>query len=247
MVQLGYICDLAGISSCVFNTPIDNFERPHYGRLVIAALAIPQHIATIFVFISVFIRIKEQSLDPRMLIWVVVLAFLIGYIFWEVLSPPREQRTRACHIFPVVRVLNTTNRYQSDQIVNSGLPCAVGSITCSSDFDGSDLFGFHMGTCGIPISLAHSPCRLHLAEPSRDERTVWLNRSLSPDAHCENKSLTSVLSMNAAISSSVVLASRLDSNLAVFALVLFAVQCFALFPILRRKLQVGWESDVANY
>ena len=52
--------------------------------------------------------------------------------------------------------------------------------------------------------------------------------------------------MNAAISSSVVLASRLDSNLAVFALVLFAVQCFALFPILRRKLQVGWESDIAN-
>ena len=95
MVQLEYIGDLAGISSRVFHTSIDNFERPHYGRLVIAALAIPQHIATIFIFISVFIRIKEQSLDPRMLIWVVVLAFLIGYIFWEVLSPPREQRTRA--------------------------------------------------------------------------------------------------------------------------------------------------------
>lgn len=87
--------DLADISLCAFRTSIDNFERPHYGRLVIAALAIPQHIATIFVFISVFIRIKEQSLDPRMLIWVVVLAFLIGYIIWEVLSPPQEQRTRA--------------------------------------------------------------------------------------------------------------------------------------------------------
>ena len=95
MVWLKYIGDLADISFCVFRTSIDNFERPHYGRLVIAALAIPQHIATIFIFISVFIRIKEQSLDPRMLIWVVVLAFLIGYIFWEVLSPPQEQRTRA--------------------------------------------------------------------------------------------------------------------------------------------------------
>lgn len=50
--------------------------------------------------------------------------------------------------------------------------------------------------------------------------------------------LTSVLSMNAAISSSVVLASRLPDDLAVFALVLFAVQLFALFPILRHRLQV---------
>lgn len=51
--------------------------------------------------------------------------------------------------------------------------------------------------------------------------------------------LTSVLSMNAAISSSVVLASRLPDDLAVFSLVLFAVQLFALFPIMRHRLQVG--------
>lgn len=51
--------------------------------------------------------------------------------------------------------------------------------------------------------------------------------------------LTSVLSMNAAISAAVVLASRLHEDLAVFALVLFAVLLFALFPILRHRLQVG--------
>lgn len=51
--------------------------------------------------------------------------------------------------------------------------------------------------------------------------------------------LTSVLSMNAAISASVVLASRLRSNLAVFALVLQAVLLFALFPILRKLLKVS--------
>ncbi|KAG8952750.1 hypothetical protein FRC04_003673 [Tulasnella sp. 424] len=49
--------------------------------------------------------------------------------------------------------------------------------------------------------------------------------------------LTSVLSMNAAISASVVLASRLTSNLHVFALVLYAVQLFALFPLLRQRIQ----------
>jgi len=50
--------------------------------------------------------------------------------------------------------------------------------------------------------------------------------------------LTSVISMNAAISSSVVLASRLSDDLAVFALILFSVQVFALFPMLRQHLQV---------
>lgn len=47
--------------------------------------------------------------------------------------------------------------------------------------------------------------------------------------------LSSVLSMNAAISSSVVLASRLPDDLSVFSLVLFAVQLFALFPMLRHR------------
>lgn len=50
--------------------------------------------------------------------------------------------------------------------------------------------------------------------------------------------LTSVLSINAAISAAVVLASRLHEDLAVFALMLFSVEAFALFPVLRRRLQV---------
>jgi phosphatidylinositol glycan class C protein len=44
--------------------------------------------------------------------------------------------------------------------------------------------------------------------------------------------------MNAAVSASVVLASRLSTNVSVFALVLFSILSFALFPILRRRLQV---------
>lgn len=53
------------------------------------------------------------------------------------------------------------------------------------------------------------------------------------------KRLTSVLSINAAISAVVVLASRLHDDLAVFALMLFSVEAFALFPIFRRRIQVS--------
>ena len=48
-----------------------------------------------------------------------------------------------------------------------------------------------------------------------------------------------MLSINAAISAVVVLASRLHDDLAVFALMLFSVEAFALFPIFRRRIQVG--------
>lgn len=48
-----------------------------------------------------------------------------------------------------------------------------------------------------------------------------------------------MLSINAAISAVVVLASRLHDDLAVFALMLFSVEAFALFPIFRRRIQVN--------
>jgi phosphatidylinositol glycan class C protein len=59
-----------------------------------------------------------------------------------------------------------------------------------------------------------------------------------------NEGLSSVLSMNAAVSASVVLASRLSTNVSVFALVLFSILSFALFPILRRRLQSSCSNAV---
>ncbi|CAM0142714.1 unnamed protein product [Umbelopsis sp. WA50703] len=47
------------------------------------------------------------------------------------------------------------------------------------------------------------------------------------------------LSTNAAIFASVMLASRLQTNMGVFGLTAFAVEWFALFPIFRRHLQVN--------
>ena len=63
--------------------------------------------------------------------------------------------------------------------------------------------------------------------------SVITNRKL-----CPSPRLTSVLSMNAAMSGSVVLASRLRDDISVFALMLFSIQMFALFPILRTRILV---------
>jgi len=51
--------------------------------------------------------------------------------------------------------------------------------------------------------------------------------------------LTSVISMNAAVSASVVLASRLPDDISVFSVVLFSVVLFALFPVLRHRVQAA--------
>lgn len=54
------------------------------------------------------------------------------------------------------------------------------------------------------------------------------------------------LSLNATIFASVLLASRLSSNLHVFGLMSFAVEWFALFPIFRRYFRnVSFQYDVA--
>lgn len=55
------------------------------------------------------------------------------------------------------------------------------------------------------------------------------------------------LSLNAAIFGSVLLASRLQTNFDVFTLMMFAVQSFGLFPLLRRTLGVNAASMQAKY
>lgn len=64
------------------------------------------------------------------------------------------------------------------------------------------------------------------------------HRTRQHSAYPARDSLTSVMSVNAAISASVVLASRLVDDVSVFALMLFSIEAFALFPLLRRRLQV---------
>jgi phosphatidylinositol glycan class C protein len=81
-----------------------NFRPLTYWPLVRAACAITQHLTTIFIFLAVFVRLRERLLDPRLLVWVSIACFLIGYlVWWEfVLGHSRVDRKvrrtqRACY------------------------------------------------------------------------------------------------------------------------------------------------------
>ena len=95
--------------------------------------------------------------------------------------------------------------------------------------------------------LGLSPILKTLTADTSDD-TIWalsvlffLGNLLLHDytcSHTTNIEYPGSLSTNAAIFASVLLASRLPSNGHVFVLMLFAVETFALFPLLRRSIKV---------
>lgn len=65
---------------------VANFKPLTYRYLVRASCAVNQHLATICIFLAVFVKLKESKLDARILVWISVGSFFIGYIIWELLS-----------------------------------------------------------------------------------------------------------------------------------------------------------------
>ena len=66
-----------------------NFRPYTYWQLVILSCPISQHLASIFVFLAVFMRLQQRLLDPRALVWMSAAVFLAGYMAWELLDCSR--------------------------------------------------------------------------------------------------------------------------------------------------------------
>lgn len=180
-----------------------SFTPYTYWPLVLSCCPITQHLGTIFIFVAVFVRLQERSLDARLLLWISVACFLVGYLVWEVLdysSPSRGPLTR-------FKVLKSSLLFFLTLMSLAPVLKTLTAATSSDSIWALSACQFLMNTLLAEYGYAKSG-------PQR---------------------LSSVLSMNAAISSSVVLASRLPDDLSVFSLVLFAVQLFALFPMLRHR------------
>ncbi|KAF8140246.1 phosphatidylinositol N-acetylglucosaminyltransferase [Boletus edulis] len=184
-----------------------NFTPYSYWPLVFMCCAITQHVGTVFVFLAIFVGLKERSVDARVLLWVSVSCSVLGYGIWEILHSSHPS-----NIPP-----NRSKAFKSSLLVFlalMGLAPVLRTLTAATSSDSI----WALSACLFLLNtvLADHSC------------------SMRPGSFTQER-LTSVLSMNAAISSSVVLASRLPDDLSVFSLVLFAVQLFALFPLLRHR------------
>ncbi|RDX55871.1 phosphatidylinositol N-acetylglucosaminyltransferase [Lentinus brumalis] len=187
-----------------------NFRPYTYWHLVILSCPISQHLASIFVFLAVFMRLQQRLLDPRVLVWISVGVFMAGYLAWELLECSRADSQ--------TRYTNRAKTLKASILVFLALMSLSPVLKTLTAATSSDSI------------WALSACLFILNALLADYTPM------NPRSH-QRERLTSVLSMNAAISSSVVLASRLSDDLSVFGLILFSVQSFALFPILRRRIQ----------
>ncbi|PPQ64419.1 hypothetical protein CVT26_002126 [Gymnopilus dilepis] len=201
--------------------------RPYtYWPLVVLSCSITQHLAVIFIFLAVFVRLKEQTLDPRFLVCLSIVSFSVGYAIWHAL----DRRLSVSE--PV------THRLSGPQAAQKG----------NTHVGFADLKAFRSAVMMFLALMSLSPVLRTLTAATSSD-SIWalaavlfsLNALLSDYTVIRQdnaqEGLSSVLSTNAAVSASVVLASRLSSDVSVFSLMLFSIQSFALFPFLRRRLQ----------
>ncbi|KAF8168082.1 phosphatidylinositol N-acetylglucosaminyltransferase [Crassisporium funariophilum] len=183
-----------------------NLKPYAYWPLVILSCAITQHLSTIFIFISVFVRLKEHALDPRSLVCISVTCYFMGYVTWNTFDVKQNDPERHLKTFKSSIMMF---------LVLMSLSPVLRTLSAATSPDS-------IWALAAVLFILNA-----LLSDYRANRT-------ESDIH---EGLSSVLSMNAAVSASVVLASRLSTDVSVFALMLFSIQSFALFPMLRHRLQ----------
>ena len=57
-----------------------------YWPLVLGACTISQHLSVVFVFLAVFTRLLDHTLDPRLLVALSSASFIVGCLVWELLG-----------------------------------------------------------------------------------------------------------------------------------------------------------------
>jgi len=206
-VQDNHVCQKSFLSSLKRNS---SFNPYAYWPLVHLSCAITQQISTTFIFLAVFVLLKQSRIDPRLLVQFSCAIFAVGYVLQQLLVYTWTSRSSI-----YVTHINSVKSSIVIFLALMSLSPVLRTLTAATSSD---------SIWALSAILLVSNAQLADYVPCIGQA---------------QKSLSSVLSVNAAISASVVLASRLNTDIAVLALILFALQSFAFFPVLRRSLQTS--------
>jgi hypothetical protein len=141
------------------NRGIANFKPYTYWSLVSLSCAVTQHLATIFTFISVFVHLKEQLLDPRTLIWLSAGCFVSGYTLWVLFDQTQVAFNERINgrLCPVADFLDCRNAHQfrfissqNLQIFHSYFPSPFVLVSGAADLNRIDVVRLHLGTFSNP-------------------------------------------------------------------------------------------------
>ncbi|KAF7784331.1 hypothetical protein Agabi119p4_496 [Agaricus bisporus var. burnettii] len=191
-----------------------NFKPYTYSSLVLLTCAITQHISSIFIFLGIFFRLRAGVLHPRGILWFSMGAFCVGYVCWSLLSSRQSSDFRGRKITSEQH-LKTLKSSILVFLALISLSPVLRTLTAATSSDSIWALSAVLFTLNVLLA----------------------DYSVMPTNEHGQVRLSSVLSMNAAISGSVVLASRLSTDMAVFALAICSVVTFAFFPLLRRLIQ----------
>ncbi|CAE6413769.1 unnamed protein product [Rhizoctonia solani] len=188
-----------------------NLKQYTYTSLFKTVLPVTQHLSNTALFLSTFAHLKTGRLDPRVLVYLGSGLSILGFGIYEISSPQWGHRLAQALKSSILVFLALAS-----------LAPVLRTLTAATSDD--SIWALAAGLFILHTVLAdYTPERIRVVRDRVDGESQG--------------GLTSVLSINAAVSASVVLASRLQTDIAVFSLMLYAVQSFALLPVLRQRLQ----------
>ncbi|KAA1468249.1 phosphatidylinositol N-acetylglucosaminyltransferase [Dentipellis sp. KUC8613] len=189
-----------------------NFKPHNYWLLMLGSYTVTQHLSTLLIFLVIFVRLMNATFDPRLLMLTCAILFVTGCAIWELLHFTWRGAAHNTHDRRAKTLKGSILVFLALMALSPILRTVTAGISSDSVW-------------------ALSAWLFVLNTAFADYRAVgfWGR---------PRERWTSVVSINAAICAAVVLASRLCDDISVFAFVLFSVELFGLFPVLRHRLQV---------
>ncbi|ORY89447.1 phosphatidylinositol N-acetylglucosaminyltransferase subunit C [Leucosporidium creatinivorum] len=215
--------------------------------LLAQTLPITQHLASTFIFISIFIRLSRGALDPPRLLAFSAVVAIICRVWSNWISAPTTNggagggSTGSSVVAPLIPLftlylLSPALKTLTKATTSDSIWALSGTLFCINLFLGD----YRSIPSSYPRPLpspAHTTISPNSSSPSLSTEPSTAT-PLPPAPPPPRSKSTSTLPLTAALSASTVLASRLSSNLSVFSLLLFSTLWFGPFPLLRSDLPI---------
>ncbi|KAG5462728.1 MAG: LOW QUALITY PROTEIN: phosphatidylinositol N-acetylglucosaminyltransferase-domain-containing protein [Olpidium bornovanus] len=221
-----------------------NVRSYKYWEVVCDTGVIVQQISSIVVFVAIFIYLYFEVLLPITLTTIGTTLTGAGYVFWDLSSRKadpsfehkRKKVAKGALLFSLTLlglspILKTLTKDSSSDSIWALAVCLFLANLLFHDYRSSNRTNITWAVSGLSVVLVQN-----VPSAFRDLHSHAPRSLLAVLGH----RFPGSFSLNAAIFASVLLASRLSSNMHVFSLLAFAVEWFALFPILRRHLKVAY-------
>ncbi|SCV72232.1 BQ2448_4926 [Microbotryum intermedium] len=218
-----------------------NVHPASLSALLAQTLPITQHLASTFIFVSIFVRLSKGSLQPSTLlaycgILAVALRVALLLIAWTCDEPRTKTPAWAVH-----RGSEYEETSISGPALTTTIPSPLPTPSTSATIPIIPLFSLYLLSPALKtLTRATTSDSIWALAGTLFALNVFVGdyRSIPLRTTCSPGKTSSSLPLTAALSGSTVLASRLASNLAVFSLLLFATIWFGPLPGLRSHLSI---------